>query len=65
MKKISLPLVLLWRCKRDPDKEKTEEEKESGERGSKQKKRFLSGFGNSDSWGPFVLITAEQRVRRY
>lgn len=26
-----------------------------------EKKNSLSGLGNSDSWGPFVLITAEQR----
>lgn len=31
----------------------------------KKKKGSLSGFGNSDSWGPFVLITAEQRFCRY
>lgn len=31
----------------------------------KKKKSLLSGFGNSDSWGPFVLITAEQRFCRY
>lgn len=31
----------------------------------KKKKSSLSGFGNSDSWGPFVLITAEQRFCRY
>lgn len=33
--------------------------------GKKKKKSLLSGFGNSDSWGPFVLITAEQRFCRY
>lgn len=31
----------------------------------KKKKSSLSGFGNGDSWGPFVLITAEQRFCRY
>lgn len=34
-------------------------------RNGKKKKSLLSGFGNSDSWGPFVLITAEQRFCRY
>lgn len=35
------------------------------ERRKRRKKSSLSGFGNSDSWGPFVLITAEQRFCRY
>lgn len=41
--------------------------KKKGVRNGKKKKKksLLSGFGNSDSWGPFVLITAEQRFCRY
>lgn len=41
-----------------------EREKETGKE-KELEKSSLSGFGNSDSWGPFVQITAEQRFCRY
>lgn len=62
---------------REPDSERRKERRRKGrakkvERDRKEekekemeKKSSLSGFGNSDSWGPFVLITAEQRFCRY
>lgn len=73
-----------WRCKIEPDTERTElrrekkkenerknkkrgktERKSKQEKGNEMEKSSLSGFGNSDSWGPFVLITAEQHFCRY
>lgn len=68
-----------WEEKRERKRKKKEERKGSAkwgkkvkrernskhERREKWKKSSLSGFGNSDSWGPFVLITAEQRFCRY
>lgn len=46
------------RRKKREKKQQTGKEKE-------MEKSSLSGFGNSDSWGPFVLITTEQRFCRY
>lgn len=46
-------------------RERNCKQKKGVRNGKKKKKSLLSGFGNSDSWGPFVLITAEQRFCRY
>ena len=51
-----------WKISRGANKE---QKKQQTGKEKEMEKSSLSGFGNSDSWGPFVLITAEQRFCRY
>lgn len=51
--------------KKKVERERKERKKQQTGKEKEMEKSSLSGFGNSDSWGPFVLITAEQRFCRY
>lgn len=51
--------------KKTVERERKRERNSKQERRKRMEKSALSGFGNSDSWGPFVLITTEQRFCRY